>query len=106
MSTSETVLLKEQNMSGYSFAVLATFEEKLPVHYIIRINSPNGHKEDYVCNLECLTNIGELLTTLKCFAETDLYPEDSKKLRDILTAENLKSFEKVLKSNKMLDKSL
>ncbi len=86
MSTSETVLLKQQNRSGYSFAVLATFEEKLPVHYIIRINSPKGHKEEYVCNLECLTNIGELLTALKRFAETELYPEDSKKLRDILTA--------------------
>ena len=79
MSRFETVLLKEQNRFGYSFAVLATFEEKLPVQYIIRINSPNGNSEDYVCNLECLTNIGELLTTLKCFAETELYPEDSKK---------------------------
>ena len=106
MSRFETVLLKEQNRFGYSFAVLATFEEKLPVQYIIRINSPNGHSEDYVCNLECLTNIGELLTTLKCFAETELYPEDSKKLKNILTAENLKNFEIILKSNKMLDKNL
>ena len=83
MSRFETVLLKEQNRFGYSFAVLAKFEEKLPVQYIIRINSPNGNSEDYVCNLECLTNIGELFTTLKCFAETELYPEDSKKLKNI-----------------------
>jgi hypothetical protein len=105
MSTFETILLEEQNKSGYSFTVLATFEEKLPVHYI-RINSPNGHKEDYVCNLECLTNIVELLTIMKCFAETEQYPEDSKKLKNILTAENIKNFEMILKSNKMLYKKL
>jgi hypothetical protein len=86
--------------------LLATFEEQLPVHYIIRINSPNGQTEDYICNLEYLKNIGELLTTLKCFAETELYPEDSNKLENILTADNLKNFEKILKSNKMLDKKL
>ena len=37
---------------------------------------------------------------LHYFAETKLYPKDTEQLKDVLTAENIKNFAKVLKSAK------
>jgi hypothetical protein len=107
MSACENVLLKETNREGYSIAFLAKFEEQLPVSYIIRIIAPNGHKANYACGLKCFRNIGELLTALCYFAETELYLEDVAKLKKVLTAENLKNFAEILKTTKVdLDKKI
>lgn len=100
MSTCENVLLNKTNIENYSIAFLARFEEQLPVSYIIRVTAPNGHKADYACGLKCFRNIGELLTSLCCFAETELYLKDAAKLKKVLTAENLKNFADTLKTIK------
>jgi hypothetical protein len=47
--------------------------------------------------LEGFKNIGELLTALHYFAQTKLYPTDPHKLKEVLTAEKIKSFAEVLK---------
>ena len=100
MSACENVLLLETNKGGYSLEILAKFEDPFPVSYIIRVTTPQGVQADYISTLEGFKNIGELLMALHYFAETKLYPKDTEKLREVLTAENIKNFAKVLKSAK------
>ena len=101
MATCENVLLKRTNGEKYIIAIIAKFEEPLPVRYIIRVTAPNGRKADYVCGLNCFRIISELLSALQYFAETELYHEDTAKLKTVLTAANFKSFVEILKSTKV-----
>ena len=100
MSVYENVLLEDTNKGGYRLAIITRFEEPFPVQYIIRVSSPDGVEVDYMSTLEGFKNIGELLTALHYFAQTKLYPQDPLKLREVLTAENIKNFAEVLKAAK------
>jgi len=97
----ENVLLHEENKGGFSLGIIAKFEESYPVTYIIRITTPQGVQADFMSTLEGFKNIGELLVALRYFAETKLYPKDTEKLREVLTAETIKNFAEVLKSAKL-----
>lgn len=90
----------KKNQGGYSLAIIAKFQEPFPVSYIIRITTPQGVQADFVSTLEGFKNIGELLMALHYFAETKLYPKDTEKLKEVLTAGTIKSFAEVLKSAK------
>ena len=100
MSVSENVLLEDSNKGGYSLAIVARFEEPYPVQYIIRVSTPEGDEVDYMSTLEGFKNIGELLTALHYFAKAKLYPKDVHRLKEVLTAENIKNFAEVLKAAK------
>ena len=100
MSVYENVLLEDTNKGGYRLAIMARFEEPFPVQYVIRVSRPDGVEVDYMSTLEGFKNIGELLTALHYFAQTKLYPEDPQRLREVLTAEKIKSFAEVLKAAK------
>lgn len=100
MSVYENMLLEDTNKGGYRLAIIARFEEPFPVQYVIRVSSPDGVEVDYMSTLEGFKNIGELLTALHYFAQTKLYPQDPLKLREVLTAENIKNFAEVLKAAK------
>ena len=98
MSIDENILLQETNKGGYTLSIIARFEEPFPVQYIIRVSKPEGTEVDFISTVEGFKNIGELLTALHYFAQTKLYPKDAAKLREVLTAENIKNFAEVLKS--------
>ncbi len=98
----ENVLLCEKNRGNFSLELVARFVENSPVKYIIRITTPEGDSADYVSSLEGFKNVGELLIALNSFAEEKLYPTDTEKLREVLTAENIKSFAKLKKSGKFI----
>jgi len=98
MPRDENVLLKETNKGGYSLAIIAAFEEPFPVQYLIRVCTPEGDEVDFISTLDGFKNIGELLTALHYFARTKLYPKDRDRLREVLTAQNIKSFAEVLKA--------
>jgi hypothetical protein len=100
MSTCENILLQEINKGGYSLEILAKFEEQFPVRYIIRVTTPQGVQADYLSTLDGFKNFGELLMALHYFAKTKLYPKNTEQLKDVLTAETIKNFAKVLKSAK------
>jgi hypothetical protein len=76
------------------------FQEPYPVGYIIRITTPQGVQADFISTLEGFMNIGELLMALHYFAKTKLYPKDTEKLKEVLTADTIKNFAEVLKSAK------
>ena len=48
-------------------------------------------------------NIGELLIALHHFAQKKLYAKDPAKLREVLTAENIKKFVEFWKASKFSD---
>lgn len=98
MPADENILLQETNKGGYRLSIIARFEDPFPVQYIIRVSKPEGTEVDFVSTVEGFKNIGELLTALHYFAQTKLYPKDAAKLREVLTAENIKNFAEVLKS--------
>jgi len=100
MSNCENVLLHEKNQGGYNLAIIAKFQEPFPVSYIIRITTPQGAQADFMSTLEGFKNIGELLMALHYFAKTKLYPKDTEKLEEVLTADTIKNFAEVLKSAK------
>ena len=100
MSTNENVLLQETNKGGYKLAIIARFEDPYPVQYITRLSTPEGTEVNYISNLEGFKNIGELLTALHYFAKTKIYPKNTARLKEVLTAKTIKSFAEVLKSAK------
>lgn len=100
MPTCENVLLHEKNNGGYGLAIVARFEEPFPVSYIIRVTTPEGVQADFVSTLDGFKNIGELLIALHYFAGTKLYPRNTERLREVLTADQIKNFAELLKSGK------
>jgi len=99
-SPNENVLLKETNKGGYTLSIIARFEEPFPVQYIIRLSTPDGNEVDFMSTLEGFKNIGELLSALHYFAKAKIYPKDTARLKEVLTAENIKNFAEVLKAAK------
>jgi hypothetical protein len=100
MPMNENILLQETNKGGYTLEIIAKFEDPFPVQYIIRVSTPEGTEVDYMSTLKGFKNIGELLTALHYFAKTKLYPKNAVRLREVLTAENIKNFAEVLKAAK------
>jgi hypothetical protein len=92
MSASENVPLREENNGGYSLAILAKFQEPFPVSYMIRVTTPQGAQVDFISTLDGFKNIGELLMALHYLAENKLYPRNTEKLNEVLTADTIKNF--------------
>lgn len=96
MTTCENVLECETNKGNYKLSIIAQFTK--PVKYIIRIEKPTGETADYISTLEGLKKFGELLIDLHTFAEEKLYAKDIEQLKELLTAENIKTYVKFKKA--------
>lgn len=92
MSTCENILATENNRGGFSLSIVAEFSDYSPVKYVIRIQKPNGERADFVSSLDGFRTFGELLLDLHSFAEEKLYATDKEKLKEILTAQNIKTY--------------
>jgi hypothetical protein len=88
----ENELLCEKNRGGFSLSIVAEFNDIGPVKYIIRIAKPNGESADFVSSLDGFKKFGELLVDLHSFAEEKLYATNREKLKEILTAESIKTY--------------
>jgi len=97
----ENILLQETNKGGYKLSIVAKFVEPFPVQYLIRVSTPDGNEIDFICTLGGFKNIGELLTAIHYFAKTKLYPKNKDRLKEVLTAEKIKSFAEVLKEARL-----
>jgi hypothetical protein len=92
MPVCENELAREDNKGGFSLSIVAQFNDIGPVKYIIRLGKPNGERADYVSSLDGFKKFGELLLNLHSFADEKLYATDKEKLREILTAESIKTY--------------
>jgi len=96
----ENQLATEINSGGFQLSIVAASAGVGPVKYIIRIEKPNWDRVDYVSSLEGFKKLGELLLNLNAFTEDKAQIDDKEKLRELLTAENIKkyaNFKKALK---------
>ena len=96
----ENQLATEINSGGFQLSIVAASAGVGPVNYIIRIEKPNWDRVDYVSSLEGFKKLGELLLNLNAFTEDKAQIDDKEKLRELLTAENIKkyaNFKKALK---------
>ena len=94
----ENELICEKNRGNYKLSIVAQFSEFKPVKYIIRIEKPDGENADFVSSLDGFREFGELLLALHSFAEEKLYAKDNvEQLREILTADNIKTYVKLKK---------
>jgi hypothetical protein len=101
MSEWENVLVCETNRGDYKLSIVAEFSDYAPVKYIIRIEKPNGEKADFISSLEGFKKFGELLLALHSFAEEKLYAKDDiEQLKELLTADNIKTYVKFKKVGK------
>jgi hypothetical protein len=101
----ENQLATEINSGGFQLSIVAAFADSGSVKYIIRIEKPNWDRVDYVGSLEGFKKLGELLLDLHSFAEEKLQVNDKGKLREFLTAENIKEYSKlkeVQQSNRLI----
>lgn len=87
---------------GALVSQLSEFNEGRSVKYVIRIVRSDGERADFVSSLEGFKKFGELLLALNSFAEEKLIATDTEKLKEVLTAENIKSFVKLKKAGKFI----
>lgn len=100
MSICENELVCERNKGGYRLSIVAEFNDYGPVKYVIRIEKPNGEKADFVSSLEGFKKFGELLLDLHSFAEEKLYAKDKEQLKELLTADSIKTYVRFKKAGK------
>lgn len=100
MVTCENIFAYEQNKGNYKLSIIAQLSDHDSARYIIRIEKPEGEKADYMSTLEGLKKFGELLIDLATFAEEKLYAKDTQQLKELLTAENIKTYVKFKKAAK------
>jgi hypothetical protein len=94
----ENELATEINSGGFQLSIVAASAGVGLVKYIIRIEKPNWDRVDYVGSLEGFKELGELLLDLNSFAKEKLDIADRRKLRELLTAENIKEYTKLKKN--------
>jgi len=100
MSDSENILVCETNKGNYKLSVVAQFDYGTPVLYTIRIEKPSGERADYVSTLDGFRKFGELLLDLHSFAEEKLYTKDKQELKELLTADSIRTYVKFKKAAK------
>jgi hypothetical protein len=97
----ENQLTSEINSGGFQLSIVAAYADVGSVKYIIRIEKPNWDRVDYDGSLEGIKKLGELLLDLHSFAEDNLQVNDKGKLRELLTAKNIREYAKFKKAVKI-----
>jgi hypothetical protein len=97
IETCENVLEYVSNRGGFKLSIVAQFSENRSVLYIIRLENPEGETIDFISSLEGFKKIGELLLDLYSFAEKRLFAKDPEQLKELLTAESIRTYVKFKK---------
>ena len=101
MENWENQLATEMNSGGFQISVVAASVGFGSVKYIIRTEKPNWDKVDYVCSLEEIKKLGELLLDLYSFVSERLPVNDKGKLRELLVAKNIMDYARLKKTVKI-----
>jgi hypothetical protein len=101
MENWENQLATEMNSGGFQLSIVAAFVGVGSVKYIIRTEKPNWDRVDYVCSLEEIKKLGEVLLDLYSFVSERLPVNDKGKLRELLSAKNIRDYSKLKKTVKI-----
>jgi hypothetical protein len=100
MQSWENRLATELNNGGFQLSVVASYAGVGSVKYLIRIEKPNWERVDYVSSLAEFKRLGELFLDLYSFAK-DKEQFDENKLRETLTADNIREYANLKKAVKI-----
>jgi len=101
MENWENQLATEINSGGFQLSIVAAFVGVGSVKYIIRTEKPNWDRVDYVCSLEEIKKLGEVLLDLYSFVSERLPVNDKGKPRELLSAKNIRDYAKLKKTVKI-----
>ena len=97
----ENVIWHQENRGNYELSIVARLKGPLVsnVQYILRLEDPQGQIIDYLTTLDGFKELGKLFLTLHDFCKHKIYPDekDVDKLKELLTAENIKNFVELMK---------
>jgi hypothetical protein len=92
----ENLLWHQENRGNYQLSIVARIKGPLVsnVQYILRLEDPQGQIIDYLTTLNGFKELGKLFLILHEFCKRRIYPgeKDVDKLKELLTAENIKKF--------------
>jgi hypothetical protein len=98
------VIWQQHNRGSYELSIVARLTGPLVsnVQYILRLKNPDDTKIDYLTTLDGFRELGELFQALHHFCKRPIYANerDIGKLKELLSAENIKKFAEFLKLSK------
>jgi len=102
----EEIIIEEySNRGGFRLQIVAQVRGAgiTNIRYIIRILNPKNESIDYMTDLNGFMSLGEILLDLHQFATLSIYAnaKSVKKLRKILTPENIKNMAEIMKMAKL-----
>jgi len=95
----------EQNKGNFELSIVARLKGPLVsnVQYMIRLETPEDETIDYMTTLQGFKELGELLLALHDFCKLPIYANEKHvdKLKELLTAENIKKFAEIIKTSRL-----
>jgi hypothetical protein len=98
------VIWEQRNKGNFKLSIVARLKGPMVsnIQYIIRLKDPQDMTIDFLTTLDGFREMGELFQALHHFCKRPIYANerDMKKLKELLTPENIKNFAEFLKMSK------
>lgn len=95
----------QRNRGNYELSIVARLKGPLVsnVQYMIRLKNPEDETIDYMSTLEGFKELRELLLALHDFCRLPIYANEKHvdKLKEHLTAENIKKFAEIIRTSRL-----
>jgi hypothetical protein len=95
----------QRNKGNYELSIVARLKGPLVsnVQYMVRLKNPEDETIDFMSTLEGFKELGELLLALHDFCRLPIYANEKHvdKLKELLTAENIKKFAEIIKTSRL-----
>ena len=95
----------QRNKGNYELSIIARLKGPLVsnVQYMVRLKDPENCTIDYMVTLTGFKELGELLLALHDFCKLPIYANEKHvdKLKELLTAENIKKFAEIIETSKL-----
>ena len=104
-NTIDHTIWHEQNKGNYKLSVVARLKGHLVsnVQYIVRLADSEDYSIDYMTTLDGFRELGELFLALHDFCKLPIYANEKhvEKLKELLTAENIKKMAEIIKTSRL-----
>jgi len=98
-------VLCQRNRGNYELSIVARLKGPLVsnVQYMVRLKDPENYTIDYMTTLDGFKELGELFLALHDFCKLPIYANEKHvdKLKELLTAENIKKFAEIIKTSRL-----
>ncbi len=105
IETIDHVVCCQRNKGNYELSIIARLKGPLVsnVQYMVRLKNPENYTIDYMVTLDGFKEFGELFLALHDFCRLPIYANEKhvEKLKEILTAENIKKFAEIIETSRL-----